>query len=369
MIDIKRQEEAFEKLNRVNNVLLGSISDISTGKDKKIENGKYDLYGSTGIIGSTNTDKYKGLVNLVARVGANTGYNYLVNTNGAGVTDNTMIIKSKASYNEVYIYNFLSSYNLNKLSFGSGQPLITSSQLKNVKIPKLPLHKQNRVADFLTSLDALIQKQEEYIEELKVQKKGYSQKIFKSNRLLNSPNAFLTEMVQIDSPSSKSKYIEKEGIYTIVDMGGISIESKNIAKKQTNCSKDVLNKNDIVMIKDDMATGEFLGQNIVITEEGKYICGDHVYRLIGKIGNMNYIHYYLLNLQSDKYFLKNANGSAQKSLTSDVIKKIKIPIVDIYHQKKIGDFLLTLDDKIELQELKLKKLKQKKKYYLNKIFQ
>lgn len=109
---------------------LGAISDsISSGKDKNDPDGKYNLYGSTGVIGKTSSDTYKGKFILVARVGANAGL--LTVTNGTfGVTDNTLIVCLKKIVNLDFIYYYLESLSLNKLVFGSGQPLITGGQLK-----------------------------------------------------------------------------------------------------------------------------------------------------------------------------------------------------------------------------------------------
>lgn len=67
---------------------------ISSGKDKNSIEGKYKLYGSTGIIGTSNIPSYSGHFILVARVGANAGLLNKVSGN-FGVTDNTLVIHLK----------------------------------------------------------------------------------------------------------------------------------------------------------------------------------------------------------------------------------------------------------------------------------
>ena len=68
---------------------------ISSGRCKSHSaNGKYNLYGSTGIIGKTDEACYEGNLVLVARVGANAGFLQIINE-PCGITDNTLIIKSK----------------------------------------------------------------------------------------------------------------------------------------------------------------------------------------------------------------------------------------------------------------------------------
>ena len=159
---------------------LGNIcSSISSGKDKSDSNGKYYLYGSTGIIGKTSSATFEGCFILVARVGANAGL--LTKTNGKfGVTDNTLVVSLNNLINMDFIFYSLKRLGLNKLVFGSGQPLITGSQLKNLDINLPSKLEQQKIADFLTSLDDLISAQSKKIYELKAHKKGLMQQLFPS---------------------------------------------------------------------------------------------------------------------------------------------------------------------------------------------
>jgi type I restriction enzyme S subunit len=151
---------------------------ISSGKNKNQNNGDYDLYGSTGIIGRTENASYEGDYILVARVGANAG-----SLNRAigqfGVTDNTLIVNLKEPEKIDFIFYSLDNIGLNKLVFGSGQPLVTGKQLKelNIAIPKNP-EEQQKIASCLSALDELITAQSEKIEQLKEHKKGLMQGLF-----------------------------------------------------------------------------------------------------------------------------------------------------------------------------------------------
>lgn len=117
--------------------------------------GEYPVYGSTGIIGNTNNASHAGDVILVARVGANAGKLNLV-TGKFGVTDNTIIIRLKDNLCLPFFYSQLERKNLNSLVFGSGQPLITGTQLKALAIPMPELHEQRIIAAALSDMDALI---------------------------------------------------------------------------------------------------------------------------------------------------------------------------------------------------------------------
>ena len=146
---------------------------ITSGRSKP-SLGEYNLYGSTGIIGKTATADYSGDMLLVARVGANAGSLQLVN-DSCGITDNTLIIKP-CKLSSHYLYFYLQHYNLNRLVFGSGQPLITAGMLKKVRIPFGNQLEQKKIENFLCCIDERITTQNKIIEKLETLIKGICNK-------------------------------------------------------------------------------------------------------------------------------------------------------------------------------------------------
>jgi type I restriction enzyme S subunit len=168
----------FKKMGDWTSTTLGSLcSNISSGRDKLDIIGKYNLYGSTGIIGKADNYSYNGDFILVARVGANAGT--LTRTNGKfGITDNTLIISLHDLQYTNFIYYTLEKLALNKLAFGSGQPLITGSQLKKLIICVPSAIEQQKIADCLSSLDKLIVTETQKLATLKTHKTGLMQQLF-----------------------------------------------------------------------------------------------------------------------------------------------------------------------------------------------
>jgi len=151
---------------------------IRSGKTKPNEKGNFNVYGSTGIIGKNEEYTHHGEYILVARVGANAGLTNLVDDKFS-VTDNTLIISTRHELVVTkFIFIFLQQYNLNRLVFGSGQPLITGKQLKSLKIKLPPKMEQQKIANFLTSLDQKITQTTQQIEAMKRFKKGLLQGMF-----------------------------------------------------------------------------------------------------------------------------------------------------------------------------------------------
>ncbi len=161
-------------------VKLGEVcEDIFSGRNtKRNDFGKYVVFGSTGLIGYSDTYEYDFDAILVARVGANAG---LVNIASGlyDVSDNTLIIKLGETIILDYLYFLLIQINLNQYIFGSGQPLVTAGLLKNleISIPSLPV--QRRIAAILSSADKVIASTQKVIDKLKQIKQGMMDDLLK----------------------------------------------------------------------------------------------------------------------------------------------------------------------------------------------
>lgn len=165
-------------------LLSDLCSKIFSGKNKeKHEIGNYLVYGSTGVLGYSNKFAYDKPAILIARVGANAG---IINeVDGKyDVSDNTLIVYG-ISCCQHYIYEFLKFWNLNKLVFGSGQPLITGGQLKKIEIPLPPtIEEQQRIANALSDVDSLIANLEKLIDKKKNIKQGAMQQLLTGKKRL-----------------------------------------------------------------------------------------------------------------------------------------------------------------------------------------
>lgn len=153
---------------------------ISSGKSKdKASSGLYPFYGSTGKIGYSNNFDYSVKKILIARVGANAGSLYKVEGDYS-VTDNTLMLDLFEDIDVDFIYSYLVKKDLNKLVFGSGQPLITGGQLKSFEILLPKLSEQTKIASFLTAVDEKIQALKKKHSLLEQYKKGVMQRLFLS---------------------------------------------------------------------------------------------------------------------------------------------------------------------------------------------
>ena len=157
---------------------LGEVADnIDTGRSVFCSEsyGRYPVLGSTSVIGSDSSYDYEGAFLLTARVGANAGNLYRF-AGKVKISDNTVFLQAP---NSDFLFYLLSHFDLRKLSFGTGQPLVRASELRAVEIdvPKSE-NEQKSIAEFFDRLDSLITLHQRKLELLRNIKKSMLDKMF-----------------------------------------------------------------------------------------------------------------------------------------------------------------------------------------------
>jgi len=113
------------------------------------QDGKYEVYGGNGFIGSSDKFNVKSDSIIIGRVGAKCG-NVRYLKGEKWISDNALILKSDQDY--TYLKYLLEFLNLNRLANQNAQPLITSSMVKLVVVT-LPnsLEEQKLIANFINA--------------------------------------------------------------------------------------------------------------------------------------------------------------------------------------------------------------------------
>ena len=157
--------------------LSDDVSSIDTGKSKfdTKESGDCEILGSTGVIGYDDSFDYEGDFLLTARVGANAGTLYR-HSGKVKITDNTVFLQGS---HIDFVFYLLNKFDLKKMSFGSGQPLIKASELKYLKL-MMPVQNEEKetIATYFLNLDSLITLHQRKLEKLKNIKKSMLEKMF-----------------------------------------------------------------------------------------------------------------------------------------------------------------------------------------------
>ena len=337
---------------------------ISSGRCKShSSSGKYNLYGSTGIIGKTNEACYEGNLVLVARVGANAGSLQILNE-PCGITDNTLIIKPK-EVDVQYIYYFLQHFNLNRLIFGSGQPLITGGMLKKVKVSLGTIQEQNKITRLLSVLDERITTQNKIIDKLQSLIKGIS------NKLLNSKEGMLVCLGAI--LKERSEKTKKNNQYAVLSstVNGLFSQrdyfSKDIAS-ENNVGYKIIRLHDVVLSPQNLWMGNINYNDKfdigIVSPSYKVflISDDYDKRYVAAMLKTHraLYDYQLISEQGASVVRRNLNLESFGQLV------FRIPPLD--KQREIGKTISLLKSRLETESMLKATYQSQKQYLLRQMF-
>lgn len=291
------------------------------------------------------------------------------------------IIPTNERIDRSFVYQCLNGlkfeFRMRSMAQGGAQDNISKSDILSFRFFLPPLPEQQKIAEFLGAVDEKIERLSRKKGFFERYKKGVMQKIFSQELRFKDENGDsypnweekkLREVFEITAGKSKSIHIALTGEYIIVDMGGISSDGRLIAKKYTDYAEDFLTTNDLVMPKDDIGGGFIIGRVARIPEDRKYIYGDHIFKLTKKHGDIGYLFYMINSFSISRSFRKKANGTAQLGLGKCEVENQKISFPFLSEQKKIADFLTSLDEKISAISSEIVHTKDFKKGLLQQMF-
>ena len=322
---------------------------ICSGKDKPTSNGTVALYGSTGIIGMTRLASYNEEIVLVARVGANAGQ-LQITTIPCGVTDNTLIINAK-EWNR-YIYYYLQHYNLNRLVFGSGQPLITGSMLKKLKIIYGEESERNKIVNLLCLLDERIATQNKIIEDLKKLKSAITDLLFHS--IADAHTIRLGKIAHITNGAGDvqdANTEHQEDWYPFFD------RSEELKWFPTYS----FDKEAVIYAGEGQSFYPRYYNGKFALHQRCYAITDFASCIIPK-----YCYHFMNTLNS--YFVRNSVGSTVPSLRMDIFQKVEIRLPPIPKQQHICKIIDAFYTKLEVEQRGISILQELKQFLLSQMF-
>jgi len=362
-----------------NEKLLKHVYSISSGKIKPSDEGEFFVYGSTGIIGKSNTYTHEGDYILVARVGANAGQINRAKGKYA-VTDNTLIVDLKDNVSVSFCQSFLTKFNLNKLIFGSGQPLITGGLLKSIDFVFPTLPEQQKIASFLSAVDEKIQQLTHKATLLEQYKKGVMQQLFSGKLRFKDENGK-------DYPDWEEKKLGE-----VAEKRIIKNKDNKINLVFTNSAvQGIVNQRDF-FDKDIANQNNLLGYYIVEKNDFVYNPRISTYAPVGPIsrnyldtgimsplysvfrfkeGNLDFIEYFfnstIWHIHMKDISNYGARDDRMSFSTSDFYKML-IPFPCLEEQQRIANFLSGIDSKIESVNQQLAQTQTFKKGLLQQLF-
>jgi len=357
--------------------LMNEVSSIDTGKSKfsPHESGRYKILGSTSIIGYDDSYDYEGDFLLTARVGANAGQLYR-HSGKVKISDNTVFIQGKQLD---FIYYDLLSFDVKKLSFGTGQPLVKASELKEQKI-LMPIshNERKKIGDFFKQFDKLITLHQKKYDKLNNIKKSMLEKMFPKSGS-NVPEVRfkgfsddwewrkLEEVVDIYDGVHQTPEYKDSGIMFLSVENITTLKSKKYISEES-FKKDYKvypQKGDILMTR----IGDVGTPNVVETMEKLAF-----YVSLALLKPTNIESYFLCNAIQSSLFQKRLRDRTLITAIPQKINKEEIGKIDIIlstfvqEQRQIGAFFKQLDKLIALHQKRVEKLQSIKKACIEKMF-
>lgn len=178
----------------------------------------------------------------------------------------------------------------------------------------------------------------------------------------------LGELTQLKVGKSFTSELNDDGCYIVMDMGTITPEGFCVEYKKTNIKRDLLQKDDLVMPKDDIGGGLIICKTAHIPNDNQYVLGDHVYRLRFKNQEGLFMHYLINSPKINKELKKKVTGSAQLGIKADSVSNqtVRMPIHN--EQIQIAFCFFNLDRLITLHQHKYEEYKALKQSMLQKMF-
>ena len=298
------------------------------------------------------------------------------------------VMKIINSFNPDFISNFLKTEKMiihyKKIATGSlmEKQRVHFSEFKNI-IKKFPTNKeQQKIGDFFSKLDRQIELEEQKLELLQQQKKGYMQKIFSQELRFKDENGEdypdwkekklgdITEQSMYGIGASATRF-DSKNIYiriTDIDEKSRKLNYQNLTTPDELNNKYKLKRNDILFAR----TGASTGKSYIHKEEkdiyNYYFAGFLIKFEIDEQNNPLFIYQFTLTSKFNKWVKVMSVRSGQPGINSEEYAKLPLVLPNKLEQQKIAEFLDRFDQQIELEKQKIEILQQQKKGLLQSMF-
>ena len=310
---------------------------------------------------------------------------------------NSIIVDKEKAYNEFIYYRMQKNIAKIKAKYEKDAfSIINKTEFSNIIIHVSPLNtEQQKIADFLSSVDELIEYEKVRLEKLKEYKKGLLQNLFpKENQKV--PDLRFSEFKNSDEWVEKKldnignffrgHSYSKKDVSTEDNGNTIVLRSNNIDEYRINyndlqyvtkkCRKEIIVKNNDIIICMSNGSANLVGKNAYIRydkiphdkkNDDKDItvgafCG--IYRTENQI-----VKYFF---QSDFYKKQLQTLFAGSNINNlkgtDILSMYIYTPTSSQEQQKIADFMSSVDELIEYEKVRLEKLKEYKKGLLQQLF-
>lgn len=291
------------------------------------------------------------------------------------------VFNTKDNYNLYLLVEYLNS-SRNFLNFckaqkkGGTRTRLYFKVLKDFKLNMPSFSEQQKIAEFLSTIDTVIEKQKETVLAWKERKKGVMQKLFSREVRFITDDG--NEFPEWDEKRLKNilkeykEYSAKDGSYEHVSLTKEGVVPKSERYERDFLVKDTHKKYRITHLGDICYNPANLKFGVIC--RNKY--GDGIFSPIYVTFKVckdmvpEFVEMLVTRRDFIEYALKYEQGTVYErmSVSSDDLLSIKVMVPCIAEQQKIADCLSSLDEVIEKQKATLAAWEELKKGLLQQMF-
>lgn len=309
----------------------------------------------------------------------------------AGSNCHALIIMSNGGHCDSRFYSFYfhcdSGYNKMKMYMqGNTVKHILASDMQTFIVPIPDLEEQQKIADFLSTVDEVIAQSEAEVQNLEQQKKAAMQKIFSQEVRfkredgtdypewgetdLNSIGSFyggLSGKTKENFGKGNSKFVTYMNVYKNVFASQEMLEFVDVSDNE---KQNKVQYGDLLMTQSSETVEEVGMSSVYLFRDEPYLnsfCfGLHLHNL--DYTNPMYVGYLMRSESIRKQIMSEGQGISRINLSPNRIRGIILPIPCLEEQQKIADFLSAYDEAISYAKQELDKWKELKKGLLQQMF-
>ncbi|WP_434715284.1 restriction endonuclease subunit S [Paraburkholderia sp. A3RO-2L] len=264
---------------------------------------------------------------------------------------------------------------------------LSASRLGNVQLHyPSDIDEQQKIADFVSSLDKMIVAENQKLDALKIHKRGLMQLLFPLEgeavprlRFPEFRNAKkwdlkslgdISTVVRGGSPRPIDGFLTKaaNGLNWL-KIGDVDKEAKYVTATQEKVRPEALSKTREVcpgdlILSNSMSFGRPYLMKIKSCIHDGWIA---ITNLAGQVSR-EYLYYLIFAPTSQSYFLNNAAGGGVLNLNAEIIKALPVAYPSMQEQQKIAGSLACLDELIDAQVQRIGDLKTNKRGLMQQLF-
>lgn len=362
-----------------------NIVDVRSGRDyKHLNEGDIPVYGTGGYMLSVDESLSKNEDAVgIGRKGT-IDKPYLLKA-PFWTVDTLFYAIPRKNYVLEFVHSIFNTINWRKYDESTGVPSLSKSTINSV-ICCVPVYKeQTQIGAFFQSLDNLITLHQRELENYKLLKKGFLQKLFPSNGDTNPSIRFdgftdaweqrrlgeLAESFEYGLNASSKEYDGKNKYLRITDIDDNSRQFRTESLTSPNINLDlaknyILKNGDILFARTGASVGKTYKYNEI--DGLVYYAGFLIRTRIKKDVNAEFIFQNTLTDNYQNYIKVTSQRSGQPGVNAHEYAKFEIMVPKQSEQNQIGTFFQNLDSLITLHQRELDNYKELKKGFLQKMF-